>query len=528
MEPQGDELPAVQAEALRVARLVDTLAVEALKTGSADAGLLKALLAKVEAVGVLVSADGYSVGESLHIALHELAQSLGNVQKTLKGDNPFDGAASELAVLRLQVLDEIQQPPKPRHGTPSVGFEWQTDIKVEKTEVPPSKTLLKRWPAEPDQPAILRLELDGPDLEFVTAAVTTMAEVRAQVDAIRREVELLRAADYAGHDYYLPEAARSDVTGVVAFPVGHRVHVRHGGDRARGSLQATTARPLDRVRDLLVTYGGATALLAVAQIDGYYTDAPPMPRVAQLLYLVRYYVLCLELGTTDDQGPKVLLPVMSRTDFHSAYLLLDEAERKDFRRCVGYAKPATGDFAWRGTVLAQKLSYKGPTKWKYQGPTIGQWYDSIVAGSPSSLEVEPLDRDNDGEGPRGDHRDLLSPPKGYPAHRRGRHFTYAMGFYGTAEDGSLLFELRQVAPVAPTKEPAAREYTTDTVFDAILEFAARELPTTTATTITNATDDDDGGNDDDGGGGDGAERPTKRRRVATRRTGFSQTGESTT
>jgi hypothetical protein len=69
---------------------------------------------------------------------------------------------------------------------------------------------------------------------------------------------------------------------------------------------------------------------------------------------------------------------------------------------------------------------------------------SIVDGSPTALDTEPVDRDNDGEGPRGSGRDLLSPPQGFSAHRRGRHFTYAMGRFGTAADGAMLFELRAI------------------------------------------------------------------------------------
>jgi hypothetical protein len=393
------------------------------------------------------------------------------------------------------VLEDIQLPAKPRFGSPSVGFEWQTNIKVVmKDECPPSKTLVKRW-RDDQQVEILRLELDGLELEFVTSPVTTLEELEEQIAAIWKEVELLRQAGVDGYDYFLPEAALSDETGEVVVPEGYRVHVRHYDGTATGTLQATTARPLDRLGELLADYGGRAAASAIATIDDYYGDRPPLPRVAALLYLVRYYVVSLQGGTNDAQGPKVLLPVMSRTDFHSAYLLLDEREREDFRRCAFHGEAATGDLAFLATPLADPGIYKGPAGATYPGPTIGKWYDSIVDGTPSSPALEPVDRDVDGEGPRGKHRDLLSPPPGYPAHRRGRHFTYAMGYFGTAEDGSMMFELRQVEKVPAKGDPEARNYSTVTVFDAMRKFAEEELPPSLSGTTGTS------------------ERATKRRRI---------------
>ncbi|MEU4449228.1 hypothetical protein AB0K14_11575 [Actinosynnema sp. NPDC050801] len=521
MEPQG-ELRTPQSETTRIARLLNELVLDALRGPQPDAttGLLKAVAGQAQSVATLVAVKDYSVGESLYVGLTELATSLGAVCAALTGDRGFQAAAAEVDELRLWVLDEIQRPTKPRHGTPSVGFEWQTDIKVDMKGPPlPSKTLLKRWPKARKEPEILRLELDGDELEFVTSPVTTLAALELQIAAIAEEVAFLASCGYAGHDYPLPEAARSDETGDVAFEAGYLVHVRHYGGSTRGPLQATTARALTGITDLLSTYGGKTAATAIEQIDDFYADAPPVPRVAALLHLVRYYVLCLTFGTTDDQGPKVLLPVMSRTDFHSAYLLLDAAERRDFERCVFYGQQATGQLAWLGDVLAQK-GYKGPAGAVYVGPTIGEWYHSIVDGTPSSPVLEPLDRDNDGAGPRGRYRDLLSPPKGYPAHRQGRHFTYAMGFFGTAEDGSMLFELRQVERVAARSEPVNKKYSTATVFDAMRTFAAGELPAAPAPApapgpapATAPTDDPN-------------PRPTKRSRVETKGSDAPDTGQT--
>jgi hypothetical protein len=95
-----------------------------------------------------------------------------------------------------------------------------------------------------------------------------------------------------------------------------------------------------------------------------------------------------------------------------------------------------------------------------------------VDGDPSDLTTEPVDRDNDGDGPRGAEFDLMSPPLGYPAHRRGRHFTYAMGLYGLAADGSAVVEMRELWPSRPYKMADFHAQA--------LEFAAQRFETSAA------------------------------------------------
>lgn len=496
MDPVG-ELPTTQTETVRVVHALQQAVAQASDDGppTTVAELLDDLLAALgKAVSAVSSGNYTTADERLYLALHAVHTSLAAVPEALTGNQAFQDAAAGLAALRARALDEFQRPPKPLFGGSSVGFEWQTDIKVDMKKAPPSKTLLKRWP-DNGEPEVLRLELDGDELEFVTAPVTTTAALERQFTLIQDEIDTLRQKGAAGYDYALPEDALSDEDGTVAYPKGYKVHVRHYGGQPRGALQATIARTLDQLKGLLTDYGGVRAARAIEIIDTSY-DEPPSARVAGLLYLVRYYVQCLAGGTTEDQGPKVLLPVMSRTDFHSAYLLLTPEERDEFKECVFYRKGTTGDYEWRGTTIAHPKTYPGPAGAEYSGPTIGAWYDSIVDGSPSTLEVEPLDRDNDGSGPRGTYRDLLSPPEGYPAHRRGRHFTYAMGYFGTADDGSLLFELRQVEKVPANVEPAFKKFSSSTVYDAMWKFGLRELGATTTTTTGGATD-----------------RPAKRRRI---------------
>lgn len=180
-----------------------------------------------------------------------------------------------------------------------------------------------------------------------------------------------------------------------------------------------------------------------------------------LLHLVNYYITALEPGAPREaEGPKILLHVMSRTDFHSAYLLLNEDERASFTECIDYE----GTLGTMNALRARTVSppgYQGPAGARYQGPLVGDWLDSIVMGDTSTEDTEPIDRDDEGEGPRGASRDLLSPPMGYPAHRRGRHFTYAMGRFGTAADGALLLEVRAIKKDMPYNVRDLRAQTTE-------------------------------------------------------------------
>jgi hypothetical protein len=131
---------------------------------------------------------------------------------------------------------------------------------------------------------------------------------------------------------------------------------------------------------------------------------------------------------------------MCRTSLHTLYAALSGADKAHVKNLINYRG---GNGGIRGKALVAG-GYRGPAGARETGPSVGEWLDSVVDGCPTTVDNEPLDRDNDGTGPRGDSYDLMSPPPGYPAHRRGRHFTYAMGYFGLAADGAALFEIREI------------------------------------------------------------------------------------
>ncbi|WP_333770287.1 hypothetical protein [Streptomyces sp. IBSBF 2435] len=469
-QPAARALPTstIHERARELARLADDLSAR-VTGGLARPDMLETMDALTGwAEEAVAQAEGSPVGEGLFVALIEVGKALDRYA-SIRSD---PGPGTHGPVLRVldslwgPVLAEMQQPFAPAFGSPSFGFEWQLgDAKVTTRDVP-SKTLLKSWKHQ--EAEIVRLEVDDTDLEFITSPVTTSADLDRQLQCVIAEVAALQRN--GGATYYLPEPALDDVDGHELLPADFAVTVVTG-HFVHGKVQATGGRRLDQLADLLLTYGGSGAAEAVANVDFY----KPLGRAAQLLYLVRYYVISLTAGVNDKQGPKVLLPVMSRTDFHSGYLQLSADEQTDFRRCVDY-RGAHGLFDdYRATVLMPTSQgkrdliggYLGPAGYRYAGPTIGAWFDSIVDGDPTTPATEPTDRDNDGDGPRGDHRDLLSPPRGYPAHRQGRHFTYAMGRFGTAGDGAMLFELRAVR-----KDEA---YGLEDAVSLMREFAASQL-----------------------------------------------------
>lgn len=270
--------------------------------------------------------------------------------------------------------------------------------------------------------------------------MSTLVALVAQLDLIEAEARKLESVQgEATVTYATPNPVLSDTDGSVIKQTGTKVTVRHTGT-VRGKIQATAGRRLSELSAFIIEYGGASGQSTLDAIQGLGAVGNALP----LLHLVNYYIVSLKPGNKNDtEGPKTLLQVMSRTDFHSAYRQLDDNEKASFQTCIDYH----GAAGTMGDLRSQRIcpgSYQGPAGAKYQGPLVGDWLDSIVLGDPANEDNEPIDRDNDGEGHRGYGRDLMSPPRGYPAHRLGRHFTYAMGRFGCATDGALLLEVRAI------------------------------------------------------------------------------------
>ncbi len=75
-----------------------------------------------------------------------------------------------------------------------------------------------------------------------------------------------------------------------------------------------------------------------------------------------------------------------------------------------------------------------------------EWIISIQKGDPIP-STETAAKNYEGQGPRGENYDKMSPPLGYPSHehsgRTTTWFTYAMGrMSATSVDSAVIFELR--------------------------------------------------------------------------------------
>lgn len=451
-----------------LAKVRDTLGTAPLPTAAHDAVTDAAGQVDVRRAAVLAvaNADVTVVEEPLHVAVHHLREAL---KALLVAFNPLGSVPDWASVvswaiahtgdvrrLHQRIIAAIEKPIVPHSGSPSAGFEYQLNYAKVETEGIPSKTVLKRWMGRGGA-EILRLEVDGENVEFITVPVANQGDLDEQLDAIEQEAGVISAGGEGGVVYATPDPILSDDDGRVIRPAGTRVVVKHVGN-VRGKIQATAGRRLDQLSAFLIRYGGGRfgrdTLDAIAGLGAVGNALP-------LLHLVNYYLGALEGGAPREaEGPKILLQAMSRTDFHSAYLLLNDDERVSFKDCIDYegTRGTMNDLRAR-TVCPR--GYLGPAGELYEGPTVGDWLDSIVLGDTSTEDTEPIDRDDDGEGPRGASRDLLSPPKGYPAHRRGRHFTYAMGRFGTAADGALLLEVRAIKKDMPYNVRDLRAQTTE-------------------------------------------------------------------
>jgi hypothetical protein len=169
---------------------------------------------------------------------------------------------------------------------------------------------------------------------------------------------------------------------------------------------------------------------AMAAIDQRHVALALDDSVKGLIHHVLHYLRVLKVwdGKNNDEGPKNAGTIMSRTDFHSAFLSLDDAAQAQFQGRIA-AELQAGGFAV-GDMLIPKpyLQYEPGVekpKLKANETTIGEWLQSIYAGIELE-DDEHLDKD------------LLSPPEGYGVFEP----TYSMG--AMEMDGDLVvIEVRQ-------------------------------------------------------------------------------------
>ena len=407
-------------------------AVDAVTAALDTLGRLRTVAGRLAAFTDAEAGDAqYQVAGGLRAGMAGLVAALGGVPALAPALTvTASGLVASCQTLAGRMLPVITALHAPRLGYPSVGFEYELPYVQVETQVP-AKTLIARW--MDGQVEDVRLETDGGHVEFVTAPVATLADLNRQLGTIRTALNAMRATERIS--YRVPVDIRSAEDGTVIHAAGYEVTVRHGEGGSSGRVQGTAACALADIPEMITMHANGLGLDA-------FDDDPAHPGAVALARLVNYYIRSLQPtgSATDQQGPKVMLPVMCRTSLHTLYAALPAADKTQFQQLIGYQTANTNE---RGNRLVRN-GYLGPGGARCQGPLVGEWVDSIVDGQPTAVDTEPFDRDNDGAGPRGPQHDLMSPPPGYPAHRKGRHFTYAMGYFGTAPDGSALLEVREI------------------------------------------------------------------------------------
>lgn len=334
------------------------------------------------------------IGDAHYQAVGRFRSALSDLVTALGGAPALDAALTLAAVgqladcrgLAARTLPLITALHTPRAGYPSVGFEYELPYVQVETQLP-AKTLIARWMNGQEED--VRLETDGGHVEFVTAPVGTLAGLNRQLATIRTALNAMSATERVRYRVPVPVLSAED--GRVLHDTGYEVIVRHGEGGSTGRVQGTAACWLADLPEMITIRANGVGLGAF--------DDQAHPGSVALARLVNYYILSLRRSgaATDQQGPKVLLPVMCRTSLHVLYSALSATDKTEFQRLVGYQTANTGE---RGQRLV-RYGFRGPAGADCQGPQVGEWVDSVIDGQPTDVDTEPLDRDQNGEGPRG-------------------------------------------------------------------------------------------------------------------------------
>jgi hypothetical protein len=278
------------------------------------------------------------------------------------------------------------------------------------------------------------------DLEFVTNPLAGEDEVRAAIGEITTLAAALRARALAGD----MTVRLKDVVDDANIDAVLRLDDPH----LPGRLQATYGVGLAHLGMLIdellparqaETIHGNTQ--KVADLYAARTGAPLPAGARAFIRLINLYLARAQATLPADGTVHVFFRAMARSDFCAAYArLLAPGEQEAVRTLLTAADgmpplmealelrdPAQRVFA-RPYLRADRNPHD-----RQAGPTIKDWLASIVEGR--------------GEGPL--HKDLLSPPPGYPLHSGDLSTDYGMGAMGVDErNGLMLFEIRG-APYRP-------------------------------------------------------------------------------
>jgi hypothetical protein len=282
------------------------------------------------------------------------------------------------------------------------------------------------------------------DLEFVTDPLASEDEVRAAIREITALTAEIRAQALAGD----MTVRLKDVVGDAKVDAVLQLN----DPRMPGRLQATYGVGLDHVGmliDELLPKQQAEGIHKNTQtVDDFHaarTGEPLPPKARSFVQLVSMYLARAQAKLPVDGTVHIFFRMMARSDFCAAFSkLLSPHEQEAVRALlVAPKEPATpvpmmmealhmSDPDQRVFARPYNRHDRNPEH-RQAGPSIKDWLASIVEGRQ--------------EGPL--HKDLLSPPIGYPLHSGDLSTDYGMGAMGVDErNGLILFEIRG-APYRP-------------------------------------------------------------------------------
>lgn len=373
-----------------------------------------------------------------------------------RGASPPPAKRQRLVPGELQVLkpagasspgtNRPRAPLPPAALSPSLDAQFGLEIEIPSVDVstPAGGAVLHRGAVLLERPH-WKLECDDlgggrHDLEFVTNPLAGEDEVRAAIREITTLTAALRARALAGD----MTVRLKDVVDDAKVDAVLRLNDPH----LPGRLQATYGVGLAHlgmlIDELLPARQAETIhrnTQAVADLYAARTGAPLPAGARAFIRLINMYLARAQATLPADGTVHVFFRAMARSDFCAAYArLLAPGEQEALRTLLVAADGVPPlmealqlrDPAQRVFARPYLRADRNPRD-RQAGPTIKDWLASIVEGR--------------GEGPW--HKDLLSPPSGYPLHSGDLSTDYGMGAMGVDErNGLMLFEIRG-APYRP-------------------------------------------------------------------------------
>ena len=328
--------------------------------------------------------------------------------------------------------------------SPDARFGLEIEIPSVDVSTPAGGAVLRRGAVLLERPH-WKLECDDlgggrHDLEFVTNPLAGDDEVRAAIGEITALTAALRVRALAGD----MTVRLQDVVGDAKIDAVLRLNDPH----LPGRLQATYGVGLAHlgmlIDELLPARQAETIHRNTQKVADLYAAraGAPLPAGARaFIRLINMYLARAQATLPADGTVHVFFRAMARSDFCAAYArLLAPGEQEAVRTLLTAADEMPPlmealelrDPAQRVFARPYLRADRNPRD-RQAGPTIKDWLASIVEGR--------------GEGPL--HKDLLSPPPGYPLHSGDLSTDYGMGAMGVDErNGLMLFEIRG-APYRP-------------------------------------------------------------------------------